>query len=406
MSSVEELKGTRREYRLKGYSAYPLVLAAVIAVLVPWIYSVDGVVPAALVAVLTILGSVYLCLGMQQSRLVVDGSRIEVRGMGQNRSVDLSEVAGTRTMSDRHSNYRVLCLKDGSRPIRFSQYATDGAFDSWLSQVPDLDGQEREHLLQEIAADEELGATPEARLAVLHPAKHFSIGLLIVAGVAAAGLIWGPAAWHAPCFWVVSAAPIAAAALLLRFPQLYTILQRNKDPRAELSPALFLAGFVLFVSASKINFVAGTGVLGASHGLLKDAGIVAFFWIAAFIRPAMRSAQVGSALVWVAVIGLSYCYGVTANANVVADYATPERYVTRVLEKYTTVSHGRGRSTIYHLRVQRWGPYPDGPMSMRVQRSVYTATHTNDLLCIQLHPGWLDAAWYEAAPCTPTRSQP
>ena len=36
---------------------------------------------------------------------------------------------------------------------------------------------------------------------------------------------------------------------------------------------------------------------------------------------------------------------------------------------------------------------------MRVPESLYNATHVHNIVCINLHPGWLHAAWYEAVPC-------
>ena len=72
MNSVEQLQGTRHEYRLKGYSALPVLLAVVIAGLVPWIYFVDGMVPAALAGVLFAAGG--FALGLQQSRLILTGA--------------------------------------------------------------------------------------------------------------------------------------------------------------------------------------------------------------------------------------------------------------------------------------------------------------------------------------------
>ena len=162
MDGVEQLPGTQREYRVKGYTALPVVLAAIIAILVPWIYFADGIVPAALVGVLSIVGGFALCLGLQRSRLVLSGSRLEVRGMGQNRLVDRDDIEGIRTFSGEHDTYRALCLKDGRAPIRFSQYATDDTFRQWLERVPDLDQQDRERALAQISADSSRLSTTRA----------------------------------------------------------------------------------------------------------------------------------------------------------------------------------------------------------------------------------------------------
>jgi hypothetical protein len=196
----------------------------------------------------------------------------------------------------------------------------------------------------------------------------------------------------------VAAAPLVTAVLLMREPLLYAIFKRKKDPRAELSPVLFISGFAFLFFIQQVNFVAATSLVG-------DAALVAVLWVAVFWRPASRSIQPGGVMLAVVLAGLLYAWGVTAGANVALDGAPAVMYRTYVVGKYTVVTHGRGSSTSYHLRLEPWGPYANSVMSMRVQHRLYSSTQVHDTVCINLHPGWLHARWYEAVPCS-TGTQP
>ncbi|HEX4007086.1 MAG TPA: hypothetical protein VHX60_13000 [Acidobacteriaceae bacterium] len=389
MNVVQPVEATRHEYRLRGERVYPIVAAVVIGVLVPIFYVVGGLSSALSVGTAGLIVAGLLMLHLQRSTLVIEGSQLKVRSMFQERTVDLSQIAGRRTYRSRYGNYQVICLKSGRNGIRFSQYSVDDAFRGWLSQIPDLDEKEREAVLAQIAQDQELGATPEERLGVLARAKQVNIGLCIVAGGAAAGYLWGAEAWRPWCFAALAIAPVVTLYLVYSSPLLYALNSRRVDPRAPLNILLLIAGFGLFFRAMNLNFV-------AASALFRDGLITTVVFLFAFYRPMRRSGQTAAAVFSLLIVSFFYGWGITVGADTISDPAPAQTYHVYVTGK--RISRG-SRSATYYLRLAPWGPFGEYANSMQVSSKLYKATREGEPICILLHPGLLHAAWFEPVAC-------
>ncbi len=379
----------RHSYRVRGAKVYPVAAAVVVGVLVPVFYGVSGVQAALAVAAVGVVVGGLLVLYVQRSRLTIEGSQLTVSSLFSSRTADLSEIAGIRTYRTRNGTYKVICLKTGRKSIRYSQFSVDDAFRAWLSQIPDLDQQEREAVLRQIAEDQELGATPEERLGALKRAKQINIAACVVAAGAAIEYVWGGAAWRPWCFAVLAVAPAVVLFLLSRSPLLYALLRRRSDPRAEMSIVLFIASGGLFVHAVSMNFVGQNPLLGGT-ALVGVVFFVAFFWAA------RRSTQRVAATITVVLTAFFYGLGATAGADALQDPAPAQTYNVVVTGKH--ISRG-SKSTTFYLELAPWGPYAATGNSMTVSSRTYEETNAGDVVCLKLHPGMLHVAWYEAVGC-------
>ena len=191
MNSTDQLLSTRHEYRMKAwYRSFLLIMgapavsfAAVLAFLA-WNGS-NATLPAFMTVIFLFFGIYLIALSMR-SRVIIEGNRLEIRGAFTDRSAELSEMRGYRTISSRNGKYTQIYLNNGRKSLTLSNlFNLDDAFNAWFRRVPDLDQQDREAILDKISHDEALGATPQDRLAALSQAKTNSLFALAIAVAAA-----------------------------------------------------------------------------------------------------------------------------------------------------------------------------------------------------------------------------
>src|SRR5580658_9363036 len=180
MSSFGQLPGQRHVYRFK---LWLIALICFLALLIGG----SGVMllrqantqphdaaSLMLIALFPIAMGAYLLLRGLRSRIVLEGTRIEVRGAFIEKSADRSEIEGFRTISSRNGSYTRLMLKEGRGSITISKsFDTDDFYREFFQKIPDLDERDRQALLDEISQQQDLGATPEERLAALSSAKVY-----------------------------------------------------------------------------------------------------------------------------------------------------------------------------------------------------------------------------------------
>lgn len=324
-----------------------------------------------------------------RARIALHGTRIEVRGLLQERSADVSEIEGRRTVQSRNGSYTKLYLKQGAGTVNYSNsFALDDDFRAWLQQVPDLDKRDREALLDEISHEQELGATPEERLGKLASAKTWGVFLTIVSIASAAALLFPEAVLRGPAAIVLAATPVAAYVLVQRSPLLYAVFKQKADPRAELSIALVVSGVGLLLSVTGQHFVSVQPLLV----LMVPAGLAYFFGFQSVCR--QSSQKPGNLLGLLFIAGL-YGAGFGMMADTIADRAPATTYSADVLSKHVS----RGRSTSYYLELSPWGPMTT-PNQVSVPAHTYGSLQAGDEVCLALHPGSVRAPWYQLIECT------
>jgi uncharacterized protein (DUF697 family) len=341
-----------------------------------------------LAGLLAILGAFFASIALR-SRLVIDRDHIEVRGAFRERSAELNEIEGYRTIRDRNGSYTKFYLKQGHGTITMSNYfATDDDFRSWLQQITDLDLRDRDALLTEISEQQDLGATSDERLATLSRAQTTSILALVVAIAAAAAVNFGEPILQAPFAVALSLVPVALAMLMQRSPLLYSVFKRKSDPRAELSFALIVTSFGFLFRNRGIHLV-------SIEPLLIIIAVVALAYCAAFVQSSSQSTSpIGTVIALLLFAGM-YSYGVAVAADSLADHSKASTFAVEVTGKRIS----RGRSTTYYLRLAPWGPM-DSPNEISVSRATYDGFVPGQQLCISLHQGRLHAPWYRAVSCS------
>ncbi len=209
----------RHEYRLKDVPRRTNLLFGLIligsGVFFAWETwtQTDSAIFALVMGVIQLGPGLYLVALALRSRLVIDGSRIAMRGAIRERSVDLSEIEGFRNvrMPSASGGYTILKLemKQGKGTLIIRQWLDCDELLAWLKQLPDLDQRDRQELLTEIQQDRELGATPEERLKKWRRAKWWNIALTAVAIAAAivASAADGKWRWEQRSFWRSSLLP-------------------------------------------------------------------------------------------------------------------------------------------------------------------------------------------------------
>jgi uncharacterized protein (DUF697 family) len=393
MNTAEQAVGREREYRMKAwYRAFLLIMGAPavsggIVMCALALKSASIAFPLLVTALFLGFGIYLIALG-SRSRIILDGSRIEIRGAFTDRSADASEIEGYRTISSRNGKYTQIYLINGRRPMSFSNlFERDSRFDAWFRKVPNLDKRDRDALLEKISHEEELGATPQDRLDALSRAKTNSILAIVVAVAAAIAANWGIPALYVPFSFVLVLVPIALAIMLHRGPLLYAVFKRKADPRAELLYALMVASFGLLLRARGIKFVSLEFVGMA-------VAIIAVAYLAAFYHSLFESTSPVRTFFALLLFATLYGYGAMAVADAVGDGSPAARFSPRVIHKHYTT----GRSRSYYLVLEPWGPLTRAN-SLGVSQKLYDKAHPGDSVCLELRQGRLSAPWYTQVPC-------
>ncbi|HUX44945.1 MAG TPA: hypothetical protein VMV57_09360 [Terracidiphilus sp.] len=350
--------------------------------------SAPDALPMRITTLFSIAGGFYLLARVARAQLVLDGSRIQVRGAFREQEADSSEIEGFRTIRSRNGTYTRLYLKDGRSAITISRdFDTDEEYNMWLRHLVDLDQRDREHLLDEISHQDQLGATPDQRMAALANAKTWAIFLTVVAVVAAVGLNLADPTFHLSSVVFLALAPFVAMGLVWRSPLLYAVFKPKADPRADLGFVLIAAAFGLLLRNRDLHLASLQPLLGLMIFLLVVN-------LGGFYRTVSSGAGAwgrGFALLFMA--GL-YSYSLVVLMNTMPDHAPVTDYATSVVGKHIS----SGRSTSYILDLAPWGPMQN-QNRLSVSYRQYGQTDIGDQVCLELHPGALHAPWYTHIDC-------
>jgi len=393
MISSQQMDTSRCVYQMKTWKRAFCIILGFVLIACGSIFTLTSSSAAsgslALIPMMFFLAAgIYMFAWALRARLVIDGPRIEVRSAFQQKTADRSEIEGFRTFSSRNGTYLRLYLKDDRGSITVPRdFETDGEYDSWFRQIPDLDQRDREALLDEISHQEALGATPEERMGALATAKTWSIFLLVVAIAAAVVLNFAGIEFRMISAAVLAAAPVVMLGLLWRTPLLYAVFKQKADPRAEVSFVLMAAGLGLLIRDRDVHLV-------SMQPLLWLVALIALAFLAGLWGSLGQGASIlGKAFGLLFFAGM-YSYGLVVLADTLPDRSPVTPYATTVVGKH--VSHGR--STTYTLRLAPWGPLQE-PNGISVSSRIYEKTDIGDTVCLDLRPGALHVPWYVHVPC-------
>lgn len=385
----------RHEYGMKAWRKMFYVILGMLLIgfsaigCVTYAYAQQTHLPVLLVPLIFLAMGVYTIALAARSRVIIEGSRIQVQGAFREQSAELGGIEGFRTFSTRYGRVLQFRLKGGLGTINVPSYFdTDDTFNRWTEQVTDLDQTGRHAILDQISREESLGATPEERMQALATAKTWGLFLLIVAIAAAIGLFVPDLLPRLPLVLVLTVIPVISILLVLRSPLLYTVFKPSKDPRAELSYTLIACTLGLLVP------VVGRHIVSLQPLLLLMVPIGLAYCAGLFNAVQQNPGNTGRLLV-VLMLACGYSYCISVAADTLEDAAQVTRYTTTVTGKHIS----SGRSTSYILVLAPWGPVQSGNQ-ISVSRSTYSQTGLGDPVCLDLHPGTLHVPWYHVANCS------
>ncbi len=383
---------TRCEYRIKPWKKALSLLLGVALVAGSLFVCTSSFGPdriAARVSSLFFLaGGIYVLAWAFRSRLIFDGMRIEVRSAFGERSADVHEIEGYRTISSRYGTEKQLRLKNDAGSLTISNdFETDAEFNVWLRHLPDLDKAHRETVLDEIKRDEGLGGTPEERMGALATAKTLSIFALVVAVALALVLNLADPMLRLPAGVLLALAPLAVLMMIRQSPLLYTIFKRKADPRADLAFVLMVTSFGFLMCNRGIHMV-------SVQPLLPMIAALAALHLAPFFFAKRDDANLFGRVIPLIFFAALYGFSVTVATDGLLDSATPAAYRATVTGKHE--SHGR--STSYTLYLAPWGPF-EKANPLGVDGSFYRRTTIGDQVCLDSYPGTLHAPWYRQVDC-------
>lgn len=399
MQSNHAVVMTRREYTMKTWLKVLYAILGLPLMLGGYFVATGGSFgPARTAAMIPALfflgGGVYVFASALRSRLVIDGSRIEVQTAFRERTADLGEIEGYRTIQTRNSSYTQLLLKNGAGNVAIPNiFDVDEDYRRWLAQIPNLDERDRDALLSEIKQSEELGGTPDERMAALATAKTIGIFATVVAVALAAASNFAPGFLQVLAGSLLALAPVWVLVMIKQSPLLYAIFKRKADPRADLAFVLMATSFGFLFAINGIHLVS---IRPLAPLML---GFVVLYCAPVFFTAGGISQLMGRSIALVFFAGLfGYSLAVALNAHL--DKGEVSAYRATVTRKYET----HGRSTSYTLYLAPWGPF-EATNRVGVSSRVYHNTEIGDSVCMNLHPGALHAAWFEVVDCF-TQSEP
>jgi hypothetical protein len=351
--------------------------------------------PGALAGVALIVATtagfgIWMLAATLRPKVVLTADAIETHGLIRVRRLARADIAGRRLLSLQYGQKMLLlCAKDPRvRALKIpSSMRTDAVWDAWVGALPDLDAQEAQALEAEVAANAELGQTPEQRLARLGAAKKLAKALNLTTYAVAAWAYFYPRPYGLAMV-ALGLLPWIAIVMVAKSSGLCRIDSRRGDPRPTLAIPMIIPGLLLLMRA-----VLDVGVLDLVRALIFAAAAAGLLTWAAFMSDsAVRERPWSVALLLL--LGCAYGYGVVVLGDCLLDSAPGENFRVAVLAHHVT----HGRSTSYHLQLDRWGPRSE-PDDVTVSQDLYEQSPPGSTVCVHRGPGALGISWFEVVGC-------
>ena len=239
-----------------------------------------------------------------------------------------------------------------------------------------------------VLAMPDLGTTPKVRI---HAMKHLRriTAALNVAGGLTLVFLWFPIA--AGREWIIMAGllmPLAAIGALLLYPTVLRLNGNKTNGYPGVTSAFLLPTLGLLVQTLAANIISYqllwpvVGAVALVVGGLLTVASRYFLWRA---KPA-----IGLGLL-IGLAATGYSLGATAMVNTGYDSAAPAHLQVRVLERQRFRHRGNDS---YFLITEQWSTNEDAN-HLDVNERVYSRTEHDSVVTIALHPGLLEAPWYE-----------
>ncbi|MBI3728697.1 MAG: hypothetical protein HY254_10265 [Burkholderiales bacterium] len=335
----------------------------------------------------------YMLLKTLRYKVVLRSDAIEIQEIFATTRLLRTQLQGRRMVRRNNSPEEIQLIPHQSQQSHEkkihipSMLKTDTAFQTWMSGITDLDQEDQQRTLAEIAADTSLGSNKEERLQKLATAKKRARLLNGAAFVLSIWMIIFPQPYQL-LMLVLLAMPWLALLLMKTAKGVYQIDGNTKDIKPNLAIMIFMPGLALMMRAvTDFNLVNYTPVLQ-----MALACSLTFTALALHLDRPLRSKPV-MILVFTA-ISFAYGYGAAGLLNAKLDHSTAETYQVQVLSKHIS----RGKHTSYHLQLAHWGPVRHAD-DVTVESELYNGIVTGGMACVALHKGSLHLPWFVVRAC-------
>lgn len=330
------------------------------------------------------------------SRLILDGSRIELHTALHIFTADRSQIEGLRKIQDQYGCRTRICLKDGGDSFNVSDSFTGNyELNEWLMGLPDLDQRDADQITQQIEEQNPLDVAEDERLNGLNQANAWTVGLnisIVIASIPVIFVNYEPL--YIASFVLLAIFPLLGIIILHSYPLFFTIFKGKSDPRADLGFVIIWPGMGMAYSFITVN--------NPTH-LINLSPVIFWFllvlvcYIAALFRSVWENSFRWRMLIVLVIVGAMYSAGLINAADTLLDGSTPSLYSSKILKMYVT-HHIRPAWADYNLVLAPWGPisYKD---DVDVPMRVYRQAKVGDQICLELHPGFLHAPWYAVVSC-------
>ncbi len=345
----------------------------------------------------------FACLGafmiwdMLSSRLILEAHAIAYEHSYSRRRLELSEIEG-RCIQSQGKGPAVLVLKTNRpdlKPLKIARiFRTDPVFDTWLSQIPDLDtvaaqenARQAQASLEEILSDARYGQTREQRLARLTHARSLSA---VLNGIGFAVAFW---AFFYPRPYATSIAAIGilpALAVIVAWASrgLVRLAAMKGEARPNLMQLVTVpCCMLMFRAFLDVHVVSWLDVLPFAAG---GAGAVL---IVTSLAHRMTQGR-GAKLLGIGFFAALYAMGGAILLDVLTDRSPEQLFDVAVLDKHIST----GRYTVRDLRVTPWGPWQE-PEDISVSAADFDAVGISGLICVRMREGTLAIRWFVLGNC-------
>jgi len=354
-----------------------------------------------------IVGVIFLIPGLMlvslamRSRLILDGSRIELRSALRTFTADRSEIEGLRKGQNQYGSWTRICLKENRGAFNVSDsFSGNAELYDWFKGLTDLDQRDADQITLEIGKQDSLGAAEDDKgLNALKQAKAWAIGLSVIAGLISIPVMFvSYTLLYTVSLTLLVLSPLLGIFLLHRFRLLFTFFKSKTDPRADIGFVIIWPGIAMLMSYQTGN---DPTRLVDVFQLIYWVLLAIVCYIATLFRIAWKSPSPWGMFAGILIFGGIYSTGLINVINTMPDSSIPSPYQTVVLKMYET----QGRHASTYLRLAPWGPmaYSD---DVDVPKRIYQQVTVGDQICIGMHSGFLHAPWYTLAPCPKQLSAP
>jgi hypothetical protein len=346
--------------------------------------------------VLVVISACFLALGLlllasvRKAKVVLSSDSVTVYDLFSTKEIRRDEIKGYRIEQPAKGTPSTVLLPrfENRKAVKIPHiFDFDRTYHAWLAQFPDLGAEEAAEAQSEMEGNPVLGSTPAEREASLRQARSLGRWLNIGAGVMSA---WG---WFYPSPYravigILCLMPWLALALAWRYRGLFRIDQKRNDPHPTIAYAFLFPGLVLSLRVIHDVYLVGWQ-RPLTIAIIVD-GLLCF--IASQVDPTLVKNRAAFLLLFI--VSIAYGFGMSTEANALLDRSEPQVFQSHIVSK--RISHGR--STSYHVTLDRWGP-KTSPDEVMVTRGYYDSFAIGDRACVLSREGALKMQWYVVRHC-------